>query len=86
MNRNIETSTFGSKDYSFEELIAEIAAAILMNETGIEIQQTFENSAGYIKSWLSKLKDDKKMIVTASSAAQKAADLILNKINETEAV
>ena len=83
LNRNIGTSTFGSQKYSQEELVAEIAAAMLMNEAGIEIAQTFENSAGYIKSWLTKLQDDKKMIVTASSAAQKAADLILNKnINE----
>ena len=79
LKRNIGSSAFGSKSYSQEELIAEIAAAMLMNEVGIEIQETFENSASYIKSWLSKLRDDKKMIVTASSAAQKAADLILDK-------
>jgi len=78
LNRNIGTSTFGSQKYSQEELVAEIAAAMLMNETGIEISATFENSAGYIKSWLTKLSDDKKMILTASSAAQKAADLILD--------
>jgi len=79
LNRNIGTSTFRSQKYSYEELIAEIAAAMVMNETGIEISQTFENSAGYIKSWLEKLRDDKKMIVTASGAAQKAADLILDR-------
>jgi len=79
LNRNIGTSTFGSQKYSEEELVAEIAAAMLMNETGIEISGTFENSAGYIKSWLTKLRDDKKMIMTASSAAQKAADLILDR-------
>ena len=85
LNRDIGVSTFGSQKYSSEELVAEIAAAMLMNEVGIEIPQTFENSASYIKSWLSKLRDDKKMILTASSAAQKAADLILNK-NPEESV
>jgi len=79
LNRDIGTSSFGTQKYSREELVAEIAAAMLMNEVGIEIPQTIENSASYIKSWLSKLRDDNKMILTAGSAAQKAADLILEK-------
>ena len=81
--RDIGSSAFGSQKYSREELVAEIAAAMLMNEVGIEIPQTFENSASYIKSWLSKLRDDSKLIVTSSSAAQKASDLILG-INPVE--
>ena len=79
LNRDIGALTFGSQKYSIEELIAEIAAAMLMNEVGIEMPQTFENSVGYIQSWLTKLRDDKKMILSASGAAQKAADLILDR-------
>ena len=37
----------------------------------------FENSAAYIDNWLKALKDEKKLIVHAASAAQKAADFIL---------
>lgn len=75
---------FGSDKYSKEELIAELGAAFLCGNTGIE-QTTIENSAAYIQSWLKALKNDKRMIVFAAAAAQKAADYILDKKNqETE--
>jgi antirestriction protein ArdC len=74
----IGAAAFGSGTYSKEELIAEISAASIMNFVGIELPQTFENSVAYIKSWVSKLREDVKAIVTASSKAQKATDLILN--------
>ena len=77
LNRDIGTSSFGSEKYSREELIAEISAANLMNETGIEIAETFENSASYLNSWLGKFKHDNKMILFSSGAAQKATDMIL---------
>ena len=70
-------STFGSVDYSFEELVAEMTAAMLCTITGIE-NRTIENSAAYIASWLQKFKDDTKMVVQAASKAQKAVDYILN--------
>jgi antirestriction protein ArdC len=50
-----------------------------MNIIGIEIKETFENSAAYIKAWSKKLKDDVKIIITAAGQAQKAADLIMGK-------
>ena len=77
LNRNVGTAAFGSKTYSREELIAEITSAMLMNECGAELPDTFENSASYINSWMQKLKEDNTAIIKASSAAQKAADMIL---------
>ncbi|WP_101809520.1 ArdC family protein [Paenibacillus pasadenensis] len=67
---------FGDKAYSKEELIAEVGAAMLCGVAGIE-HVTLDNSAAYLKSWISALRGDSRLIVTASSAAQKAADLIL---------
>jgi antirestriction protein ArdC len=69
---------FGSESYSKEELIAEMGAAFLAAETGI-VNQTIDNSAAYIASWLGKLKNDKKLVVTAAGAAQKATDYILGR-------
>jgi antirestriction protein ArdC len=66
---------FGSEDYSKEELVAEMAAAYLCGVTGIE-QGTIENSAAYIQGWLKQLKDDRKLVIHAAAAAQKAADFI----------
>jgi len=77
LNRKVGASSFGSHVYSKEELCAEIASVMLMNKTGIELPETFDNSAAYIGSWLKKLKNDKTFIIAASSQAQKAADMIL---------
>jgi antirestriction protein ArdC len=71
-----ETHYFGDEIYSKEELIAEMGAAMLCGVVGIE-NRTIKNSASYIQSWIRKLRDDKKLVVHAAAAAQKAADFIL---------
>lgn len=81
MNHN----PFGSEDYSREELIAEMGAAMLCGVAGIE-SQTLGNSAAYLQAWINKLKSDSRLIVSAASQAQKAADFILARTAaETEA-
>ena len=77
LNRLKTTAHFGNEDYSKEELIAEIGAAALVNYTGLETGKTLKNSAAYIQSWLRALKNNKRLIVGASAAAQKAVDFIL---------
>lgn len=74
---NVQFASFGSEDYSKEELIAEIGSAFLMNHIGIETFKTFKNSAAYIQSWLKVLKNDNRFIVSASSKAEKAMKYIL---------
>lgn len=69
---------FGSDEYSKEELVAEIGAASILNVLGLETTNSFKNSAAYIQSWLRALKNDKRMIVSAASRAEKAVKLILN--------
>ena len=78
LNRVRKAAAFGSEEYSTEELVAEIGAASLCATLGIENHSTFRNSAGYIQNWLKALKNDKKMIITASARAEKAIKLILN--------
>lgn len=68
---------FGTERYSKEELIAELGASMLCGVTGID-NQTIDNSASYIQSWLRALKDDHTLIVKASQQAQKACDYIQN--------
>lgn len=72
---------FGSPQYAREELIAEMGAAMLCARARID-NTTVENSAAYIASWLRTLKDDKRLVVTAASQAQKAADHILGEAFE----
>ena len=71
-------SPFGSADYSKEEWVAEMGAAFLCAETGIE-PATLDNSASYIASWLRRLRSDPKLVVHAAAQAQEAADFILDR-------
>ncbi len=73
---------FGSESYSKEELVAEIGAASLVNFCGIETNKSFKNSVAYIESWIKKLENDIKFIVSASSRAEKAVNYILKEDTE----
>lgn len=75
LDRDLKNS-FGTEKYSKEELIAEISTCFLTSSVGIS--QNFDNSASYIQSWLKKLSNDPKMIISASSKAVKATEYILN--------
>jgi len=82
LNRFAEEKTqlaaFGSADYSKEELVAEMGAAMLCGNCGIE-NATIDNSVAYVQSWLNVLKNDKTFVIRAAALAQKACDFILNK-------
>jgi len=87
LNRQIE-NTWGGDDYAFEELIAEMGAAMLTVEVGIEYDHlTIDNHAAYLGNWLQGLKSDggAQALWRAASAAQKAADLLLGYEPEQEA-
>ncbi len=59
-----------------------MGAAYLSGLCGIE-NETIDNSAAYIHSWLSKLKSDNKFFVIAASKAQHAVDYITQTQFET---
>lgn len=71
------SAPFGSQDYSREELVAETTAATILNAIGMEDGNSFRNSAAYIQSWASHIKNDPLMYVTATTKAQMAVDMIL---------
>lgn len=69
------TVAFGSVEYGKEELVAEFSSCMLCGIAGIETS-TIENSAAYIDNWSKAIKKDRKLVVQAASAGQKAADYI----------
>lgn len=69
---------FGNDIYSFEELVAELGSSMMCGVVGIE-ETTINNSASYIAGWLKKLRNDKSLIIKASSKAQKSCDYVLNQ-------
>ena len=79
LDRIADMAAFGSEAYSKEELVAELGASFLVNHSGLESTESFGNNAAYIAGWLSALKNDKRLIVTAAGAAEKAAQMILGK-------
>lgn len=84
-----EPAFYASKNYCQEELVAEIASCFVCNEAGI-MNETIDNSASFIDFWQTSLKEilkeDKRFFIKASSEAQKAADYILNRIEEKELI
>ena len=78
-----ESTIFGSKTYSKEELVAELGASMLCGVAGIE-DEIIDNSASYIDGWLKKLKNDNTLIISASSKAQKACDYVTKNIKVEE--
>lgn len=72
-----EKAAFGSATYAKEELVAELGAAFLSNTAGLDLSVTENNTAAYIESWLQALRNDKTLIISAASQAQKALNHIL---------
>lgn len=70
---------FGDRAYAFEELVAELGAAMLCSISGIDGKL---QHAEYIKSWLTVLRADKYAVFTASREAQKAADFVVPAIKD----
>jgi antirestriction protein ArdC len=84
LNRHAQEKTnfdFGSKDYSKEELVAELGSAFLCAEAHID-NSVIDNNAVYLSGWVKELEEDKKLIIYASAKAGKAVNYIRNKRGE----
>lgn len=66
---------FSKSDYAFEELVAELGAAMACARSGVTALPRADH-AKYIAGWLKALQDDKKFIFSAASHAQKAVDYL----------
>lgn len=75
---------YGGKDYAFEELVAELGAAMCCAATGVTSSPR-DDHARYINNWLKALKSDKRFIFSAASQAQKAVDFLFSQHNEQRA-
>jgi antirestriction protein ArdC len=78
----LKSTSYGSREYAFEELIAELGAAFLCAKLEIT-NKPREDHASYINSWLKALKDDKRYIFQAASMSTKACDY-MNELQQQE--
>ena len=69
----------GGKEYSKEELTAEMGASMLCASLGILTPAEESNSVAYMRGWITALQDNPHWLVAASSAAEKAAKYILRE-------
>ena len=68
---------FGSKRYAFEELVAEIGAAMLCQKLNIS-QSIRSDHAKYLNSWVEVVKEDKTVLRKACTLAQKAVEHLVS--------
>jgi len=78
-----ESDGFGGKEYSQEELVAEMGAAFLGMEAEI-VRDQHEQSAAYLQGWLDTLRvqEHRRWIVQAANQAGRAADFILGRSSD----
>lgn len=74
---------FGSENYAYEELVAELGAAMLCCKLGVDGDL---RHADYIGSWLKALRNDKKFILSASAKAQAAMDWLTDTDEQVDSI
>jgi antirestriction protein ArdC len=84
LNRQYDKASSNRSNYSREELVCEMTASMLCGVVGI-LDRTIDNSAAYLQGWISVLKTDKRAVVVAAGAAQKATDWILDSHADQQA-
>jgi antirestriction protein ArdC len=72
LNR-ITPAMFGSPDYAYEELVAELTAAFVCGTLGLDM---VSQAASYLAGWVKACKKHPELLARAASQAQKAADLL----------
>ncbi|MGA0603876.1 ArdC family protein [Caulobacter sp. KR2-114] len=75
LNRDFGRKRWGDGGYAQEELVAELGAAFLCADLGLELTPREDHTA-YIETWLQVLQDDKRFIFAAAAHAQRAADFL----------
>lgn len=75
LDRDFGRLKWGDAGYAREELVAELGAAFLCADLGLELTPR-EDHAAYLGHWLHVLKGDKRFIFSAAAHAQRAADFL----------
>ncbi len=76
----IKPTTFGSKEYAREELVAELGSALVASQYGIT-KTIKEDSAQYLGSWLDVLKETPEFLKTTLFDVKKASSMITQRID-----
>ena len=80
LNRFKQGNGFGSAEYSREELVAELSAALISSRYGME-KNVKEDSCAYLKSWLGSLKESPEFLKTTLLDVKRASSMITQRID-----
>ena len=80
LNRFKQGNGFGSAEYSREELVAELSAALIASRYGME-KNVKEESGAYLKSWLGSLKESPEFLKTTLLDVKRASSMITQRID-----
>ncbi len=80
LNRFKQGNGFGSAEYSREELVAELSAALIASLYGME-KNVKEDSCAYLKSWLGSLKESPEFLKTTLLDVKRASSMITQRID-----
>lgn len=69
-----DIARFGDSAYSTEELTAELTSAFMASLAGLDTPEALAQSAAYCKGWLTALRAEPRMLLTAAGRAQRALD------------
>ena len=75
LDRNFGQARWGDQAYAREELVAELGAAFLCADLGLDPHRDIDHAA-YIQAWLKILKNDKRAIFTAAAHAHRACQYL----------
>ena len=76
----LKPTSFGSKEYAREELVAELSAALVSQRYGMS-KNIKEDSAAYIRCWLESLREEPQFIKTVLTDVKKASHMINQHID-----
>ena len=79
LGRGVSEGKDGMERFSREELVSEMAAAMLLNRFEADTLEVWRNSVAYMKGWMDAIRSDKYMFVWAAGRAEKAARMILGE-------
>ena len=76
----LKPTSFGSKEYAREELVAELGSALVSQRYGMT-KHIKEDSCAYLKSWLDSLKESPQFIKTTLLDVKRATSLITQRVD-----
>jgi antirestriction protein ArdC len=82
LDRDLGRKRHGDEGYAREELVAELGAAFLAADLGLELEPRPDHAA-YLASWLQVVQGDKRAIFSAAAQAQRAVDFLHDRQGHT---